>query len=180
MTSGTIYYSFIFQIPALGNDTTGGFICGFNNLVGPQAANPTTAGARLYIIPSGGGYLVGIGKQPATASVTNVSYAPTVLSFSSTNFVVCSYTYVSGGASNDICQMWLNPNPTNLGTVAPPPPDEVNTNGADVQTAGGNTIESFIFRQGNVQIPEVYAADLRIGYCWACVTPPAGISASNT
>lgn len=166
-TNGPIYYSFIFTVPTIGGDTTGGFICGFNNTVGPQAANPTVVGARIYVIPNGAGYQIGIGKQPSNAAATNVSYVSTVLSFLSTNFVVCSY-----GFGTNPCKMWLNPSPSTFGAVTPPAPDATNNNGGDV-----SSVESFEFRQGNALIPEVYAADLRIGFCWACVTPPASGSA---
>jgi len=167
VTSGTIYYSFVFTVPALVGDTTGGFICGFNNTVGPQVANPTVVGARIYIIPNGSGYQIGIGKQPSNAAATNVSYISTILPFLSTNFVVCSY-----GFGTNPCKMWLNPDPSTFGATTPPAPSATNNSGTDV-----SAVETFEFRQGNALIPEVYAADLRLGFCWACVTPPAGISA---
>jgi hypothetical protein len=183
----TIYYSFIFQIPTLASLTTGGgFICGFNNLVGPQSGTISVANARLYFeLPSNGStnYKIGIGANTSAAS--GATFATNLFNMTSTNFVVCSYTplpiitSVVGGVTNFVtnnyAQMWINPDPSTFGAAVPPAPSATNNNNAG-GVGGGvaeNQVMSFYWRQGNIAIPEVYAADLRIGYCWACMTPPS-------
>jgi hypothetical protein len=68
--------------------------------------------------------------------------------------------------------MWINPDPSTFGSATPPTPDITNNIGVDLQSSGANQIESFLFRQGNPEIPLIYTSNLRVGYCWACVTPP--------
>ncbi len=187
MNSGTIYYSFIFQVQNLGTLGTGaGFICGFNTAVGPQGGTISFASARLYFkIPSTGStnYQVGIGANTSAGSAA--TFLTNLYTTNSTNFVVCSYTFVTGnGGSNNIAQMWLNPDPSTFGTALPPGTDAANyDNGgyaSNNNNSGGvgsgaltNEVMSFYWRQGNSAIPLVYAADLRIADCWGCVAPPA-------
>jgi hypothetical protein len=172
MTNGTIYYSFLLSVNSLGGLTTGGWVCGFNTLMGPQSGQPSVAGARIYMVTNAsGGYLIGIGKNPS--GPTSATYLTTPLSVGSTYFVVCSYTFNNVTNNDDVAQIWLNPDPSTFGMPVPPPPSATNTSGTDLISNNANQLESFIFREGNSQIPWIYAADLRIGYCWGCVTPPA-------
>jgi hypothetical protein len=180
LTSGKIYYSYVFMITNLAGATTnGGFCTAFTTVTGPSATEPSVGGARFYVRLSATnqpfGYEVGIGKQPATLSA--VTWATNEFVVGQTNFIVASYTFVDGGTTNDICQLWVNPSSANFGVAVAPSPDVINTNGADVQVAGGNQIESFYFRQGNAAIPIMLAANLRIGTNWSDVTPPIN---SNT
>lgn len=177
MKSDTIYYSFIFQIGALGSlPTTGSFICGFNTLVGPQPTAISYASGRLYFELSGTtNYTIGIGANTSAAS--GATFVPGMLfNTNSTNFVVVAYTFVPGnGGSNNYAQIWVNPDPSTFGAAVPPTPSATNANNAGGLGSGAavNQVMSFYWRQGNSLEPLVYAADLRIGYCWGCVTPPA-------
>ncbi len=176
--SGTIYYSYVFSVvnPAQ-MSTTGGFVTAFTTVTGASGTQPTVGGARLYmrlsLINSSTSYNVGIGKNPS--AVSGVTWAPNELNFGDTNFIVASYTFLDGGASNDTAQLWIDPAPGTFGAAFPPTPDVTNTNGNDLQVGSpaANQLESFYFRQGNAAIPIIVATDLRIAYCWGCVTPPA-------
>ena len=178
VSSGTIYYSFVLSLSnVLLMTSGGGFVCAFNTLTGPQGTQPTVGGARLYmrLASDNTGYNVGIGKNPATLSA--VTWATNEFQPGDTNFLVGSYTFVDGGTSNDFAQLWVNPSPTNFGIVAPPTPDVTNNSGADLQSGGVNQIESFFFRQGNLAVPLLLVSNFRLGYCWACVTPPTNSAA---
>jgi hypothetical protein len=190
--SATIYYSFIFQLPYLGAlPSTAGFVCGFNNVEGPQSGAISIASGRLYFkTPSGTGgtnYLVGIGANTSAGSAA--TFLTNVYNTNSTNFLVVGYTFQAGtnvatlNGSNNYVQMWLNPDPSTFGATSPPGTNAIyydnggyalNTNNAGGLGGGAasNQVMSFYFRQGNSAEPLVYAADLRVGLCWDCVAPP--------
>ena len=172
-TSGTLYYSFALQVTDLSNlSTTGGFLAGFNTSIGDQAAQPSQVGARVVTRASGtGGFQVGVDKSSGGAM--SFVMDPTIFNLGDTIFVVGSYTFISGGTTNDEARMWVNPDPSTFGLENAPPTSLFSTAINDVNLSGAIQIQSFLFRQGNATaVPNALIADeLRVGTTWADVTP---------
>ncbi|MGI8964842.1 MAG: immunoglobulin domain-containing protein, partial [Limisphaerales bacterium] len=67
LISGTLYYSFALQIvDTNGLTSSGTFIAGFNNSIGPQTTQPTVVGTRLYIRATNSGFNLGLSKNSST------------------------------------------------------------------------------------------------------------------
>lgn len=177
INSGTVYYSFAFSVTDLGGlNSTGGFMAGFNTATGSQTGQPGIIGARLLTRLSGSGYNIGIEKNSGTAG--NFIFDNFVYGVGETVFVVGSYTFNAGSATNDSALLWINPNPTTFGLASPPPPTLT-------ATVIGNdlaTIASFLFRQGSTTaVPGAVVADeLRVDTIWGGVTPVPEPSAAAT
>ena len=153
---------------------------GFNDSVGSQTGQPTVIGTRLYIQGTNGGFNLGLSKASSTS--TDWVWDPRTFTTNQVIFIVGSYTFTG---SNDISQMWINPNSATFGAQTPPAPSLVNTNGGNISAS---QIASFVFAQRSASEPAAMLADeLRIGTSWADVTPPAApmrpslvdLSASN-
>ncbi len=169
ISSGTLFYSFLFNVQDLGSlSTGGGFMAGFNNSVGTQTGQPTTIGARLLTRLSGTGFNVGIEKNSGTAA--NFVFDTAVRNVGDTIFVVGSYTFNTGGTTNDGVSLWINPDMSTFGMASAPAPTLVGTVvGTDL-----GSIASFLFRQGSTTaVPGAVVADeLRVDTTWAGVTVP--------
>jgi hypothetical protein len=64
ITTGTVYYSFAFQVTDLGGLTAnGGFMAGFNNATGNVGNQPTAIATRVVTRLSGSGFQVGLDKS---------------------------------------------------------------------------------------------------------------------
>jgi hypothetical protein len=172
INSGTFYYSFALKVLDLtGAPSGGGFIAGFNNSIGTQTGQPTVIGTRLYLRPTTGGFNLGVAKNSSTA--TDWVWDGTVYSVNQTVFVVGSYTFTTvGNSTDDICKMWLNPDPSTFGAPVPPPPTLTATSGSDISA---NQIASFVFfqRGSTVEPAAMLADELRLDSSWAGVTPAA-------
>jgi hypothetical protein len=64
-----------------------------------------------------------------------------------------SYTFIPSATNNDVCQLWINPDPATFGSPIAPPTDLANSDGSDLQSSGSNQIESFLFRQVGASPP---------------------------
>jgi hypothetical protein len=180
VTSGTLYYSLAlkFVSPAPASQI---FIAGFNVLSGPQAANPTTVGTRLYVKAGAtGGVLFGTSKNSSVAA--DIGFDATERSLDQTFFIVGSYQIVDDGSgltgTDDISKLWINPNASTFGTSAAPGADvTAPLTGNDLGVGRFPQIASFLLRQGIRTLPDVQVDELRIGTSWADVTgasaPPA-------
>lgn len=86
--------------------------------------------------------------------------------------VVQAYTFNPAGSSDDDYAIWVNPDPTTLGTDTPPPAS------ATAYPEGNDLayIDRINFRQSTaVQTPQAVTFDeIRVGLSWADVTPVAG------
>ena len=167
INSGTTYYSFAFSVTDLGGlNTSGGFLAGFNSATGTAAGQPTAIGTRVLTRASGSGFQVGLEKNSGMGA--NFVFDPEVFDIGETIFVVGSYTFVAG-TTNDVSELWINPDPLTFESALAPPPT------LTAPLAGGDLtqIASFLFRQGNAAtVPGVVVADeIRVDSSWAGVTP---------
>ena len=169
VTSGTLYYSFILKIlDTTGLNWSGIFFAGFNNTMGTQTSQPSVVGTRLYIRNVGSGFNLGVAKNSSTA--TDWVWDSRVFTNNQVIFVVGSYTFNSGSATDDVSTLWLDPSASNFGSGNPPAASVTATTGADI---GSGLLASFVFFQRDTTEPAAMIADeLRIGPTWASVTPP--------
>jgi len=161
VSGGTLYYSFPMRIDEVGAafTSTTAFIASFVN----QGANSQEA--RLSIKSASGGYNLGVTKVTSAEAV----YAPTLFGNGEVVFIVMSYTFRAGTATDDEVNLWINPEPATFGATNEPAPTlRATTNGADIVS-----IDRFAFRQNtSANTPAVMTFDeLRIGTTWASVTP---------
>jgi hypothetical protein len=173
VTSGTLFFSMAMRVDDLGALTaSGGWFGGFNNSRGAQANTPTVFGTRLLARTTSGGFNLGLAKNTTAAS--DWVWSPNLFNVEETVFLVGSYTFNTGSASDDVAMLWLNPNPQDFAANSAPPPTLTATAGADI---GANQIASFVLLQqglNSTNQPGAMAVDeLRIGSTWASVTPRA-------
>ncbi|MDB6121636.1 MAG: Immunoglobulin I-set domain protein [Pedosphaera sp.] len=170
ITSGTIYYSFALQVTDLGAlGTGGGFFAAFNNGLGGQGSPPNVIGAGVQTRLSGSGFNVGLKKAGSGSLFDSIVHA-----VGETVFVVGSYTFNTNSTSDDVANLWINPDPASFGNAIPPTPTLSSSTGSDFS---GSAIASFvIFRRGDtstaLQPAAMLADELRIGSSWSSVTPP--------
>jgi hypothetical protein len=168
--SGTLYYSFAFQVSDLGSlDGSGGFFAAFNNSTGNQASVPTVVGAAVQTRSAAGGFNIGLKKASAGSVFDSAVHA-----IGETIFVVSSYTFNPAATDDDVANLWINPDRATFGTGTAPTPTLSSSSGGDITA---NQIYSFIFfRRGdgsaNLQPAAMLSDELRIGTSWASVTPP--------
>ena len=171
ITSGTVYYSMILQVSALGGlntstaGTGGAIVAAFNNLTG-SGGQPSALGADLKMRTNTlgtGGYCFGLDKTGSS-----VVWDSTIHNVGDTVFVVASYTF-TGTPANDIVSLWINPSSATFGTANPPTALLTQASGSGITSA---QIASFLLRQGSASEPNLIADEIRIGVAWADVTPP--------
>jgi hypothetical protein len=169
VTSGTLFYSFILKVlDTTGLSSSGIFFAGFNNTMGTQTSQPSVVATRLYIRSAGSGFNLGVAKNSSTA--TDWVWDSRVFTNSQVIFVVGSYTFNSGSASDDVSTLWLNPSTLSFGSGNAPAASATATTGPDI---GSGLLASFVFFQRETTEPGAMIADeLRIGPTWASVTPP--------
>jgi len=157
-TSGTVYYSFLLNISALGSlNTTGGYFTGLNE------GTSTSYGATVWTRADGVGYDLGINPR-TTAANTQWS---TINAINTTVFVVISYQIVSSTA-NDIVRMWINPTP---GSTEPAATLTATNAGTDLLN-----LNRILLRQdAAATTPFIEMDELRIGTSWADVTPASSV-----
>lgn len=168
--SGTVYYSFIFQLTNITGLSTGGiFWAGFNNSVGTTTSNPTVVDTRLDVKASAGGtYQIGLDKS--SGSTPLIVFATNTFTTNDVVFVVGSYTFNPGDV--DESRLWINPPSSSFGTSTPPDGYLSNTNGANIS---GGAVNSFVLCNRSTSEPAgIIADELLISTNWADVTPPSG------
>ena len=170
LTSGQVYFSFIMRVDNLGTAmTTSGTIAGF------ASGTTTLFGTKINIRTNGaGGFNLGTSKYTGT---TFGGWATNNFGVGETIFVVGRYSFNSGGSTDDICDLWLNPPVSSFGGTVPPTPTIAAVG------AGGNDItpiDRFFFRGGgSSSSPDKTTADeVRVGFTWADVTSPGPIPLS--
>lgn len=186
-TSGIVFYSLAVRIDDMGtliganttNHGGGAFNMAFNNSTGSdpgQQNTPTTFAGTLYMgayTNTGvtNGYIFGIGRS--TGSTNRYWETNPPHHIGDVSFVVVSYEFVTGNASNDVVRLWVNPNSSTFGAANYPTPDVAidGTNIVSTETDAG-TIASFLLANRNAGSPAVLIVDeLRLGTSWADVTP---------
>ena len=161
----TMYYSLVLRVDSLAgsNNTTGGFITGFNNTGDADTTtNPSAVAAKLQmrIDPiDATKFNIGVfNNRTAVAASTSWSGPLTV---GDTIFVVGAVEMLAGTA-NDLSSMWINPG--SLGAGSPPSATLVDTTPATTDIG----VASIIMRQSPA--PFVTVDELRVGESWADVT----------
>jgi hypothetical protein len=161
ITSGTVYYSFAMNVESLGGGFTGnGVLAGFTTGTG------TSFGTKVDIRNNAGAsFTLGTSKAGSGTQVfdTNNLLAATTI------FLVGRYTF-NPAASDDVAELWINPDPVSFGAFSPPPPNLATSGGTDLPQ-----IDRFFFRAGSATTtPDKLIVDeLRVGTTWAAVTPAA-------
>jgi hypothetical protein len=164
--SGKIYASFLLKISSLGSmNTTGGYIATFY-----QGAASVTSGTLLWLRKDADGTSFDIGLSSRTTTTISWTTAKTV---GTTYLIVMDYEIVSG-ATNDVSNLWINPDASSFGSATVPTPALTTTNSAADLTGLGR----FTIRQdATTATPFCELDELRIGAAWADVTP--AFSATN-
>src|ERR1035437_3863607 len=164
-TSNTIYVSYIMKVTDItGLSASGVFCAGFNNSASSQTTIPNTVACRLYARAVTGGFNLGTSKSTSQAS--DFVWDTAVHTVNETNFIVQGYQFVSPGTSDDVCQMWINPDAStfNRNDNVPAPTVSVTT-GSDIG------VSSFcVFNRNAGEFKEVILDQLTIGTSWAEVT----------
>lgn len=150
-TSGTIFYSFAFQLTSLPTSATYSFALATGN---------TGYAATVWLRADGEGFNIGLGNR---SSGTTPTYDTTTLQLNTTYFVVGAYTF-NPGTNDDISSLWLNPSSATF-DLAPSTPTLTSTGGTDM-----TAISQFLLR-GAAGSPAGELDELRIGTTWASVTP---------
>jgi hypothetical protein len=163
VTTGSVYFSFILNVSALGGlTTTGGY---FSGLL--QAASTSSFGGTIWtrLSTTAGKFNVGV----STRSNSAVSWLAADLDPGASYFIVGAYDIITGTA-NDVARIWLN---TSAIGGAEPAADATSVPGTDLGTAG---IERFFLRQDNAtNTPFIEMDELRIGTTWNSVTPGGAV-----
>jgi hypothetical protein len=168
--SGSVYFSFAYRIDTLSSVATIGQIGGF---VATTNTTDTAFGSKFLTQTNGtGGYSLGTAKGGGT---TFSGWATNNLMPGETVFVVGRYNIVEGTATDDTCDLWVNPSPATFGASNPPPPsvNAIGVGGADLAQ-----VNVFFFRGGAGAATKQVADEVRVGLSWADVTPPA-VSSPN-
>ncbi|WP_298892975.1 T9SS type A sorting domain-containing protein [uncultured Psychroserpens sp.] len=148
VTSGTVYSSFIFRVTDLSavTDPDGGYFAFLGNFDG-----------RLWVVPSPGGYQIGLGYNTGAADIINA----TEHGLNDEVFVVMSYETTTG-----VMKAWINPSSSDFEGVEPA---ETIT---FIDPAMAASIDRFALRQDNtIETGFMDVDELRLGTSWAEVTP---------
>lgn len=168
LTTGEIFFSFALRVDTLGASfTTDG------TLAGVTTGSGTLFGGKINIRPNGtGGFNLGMSKAGGTtygAWATNEFVPGEIV------FAVGRYRFNSGSGTDDQCDLWLNPDRTTFGASEPPPATiaGVGAGGSDL-----SQVDRFFFRSGGSSSSpaKLVTDELRIGFTWVSVRPPAAIA----
>lgn len=164
--NGTVYFSFLLDASSAPTAGSGGvFWAGFNNSAGSQSTTPSTVVTRVYSKPSGSGFVLGTSKN--SSSTSDWVWDSTVHNFGDTIFVVGSYTINSASSTDDVSQMWINPDASTFGAGTAPAALLSVATGADISLS---QVASFVlFDRSAAQLTGTLD-ELRIGTSWADVT----------
>ena len=171
---------------ALLTTVNGGFIAGFNNLVGYQTTSVTVMGSILALRRPGTDpldrtYLIGTGANAAVPGGGSTDLNPrlydtTVRPEGVPLFIVASYEVIEG-ADNDVGRMWISPAANTFGALAAPTPTLTST--ITPTSAGIDLTDVASFALRNIDTNPPLAVDgeyavldeIRVGTTWASVTP---------
>lgn len=171
-TNGTIYYSFLLDIPtAIGMSSSGVSWFGFKTLTGTQSVGAVSVGTQVITRAAGSGFQIGLVKS--SPNLASAIFDPTIYSDNTAILVVGSYTFNSGSAGNDVSKMWVNP--ASLGG-AEPAATLTSSAGPDL----GRIISVVLFQQATAEPAIIgHIDELRVGNTFAEVTtvpePAAGM-----
>ncbi|OFY21019.1 MAG: hypothetical protein A2W98_01620 [Bacteroidetes bacterium GWF2_33_38] len=156
-TTGTVYYSFLMNVTALGSlNATGGYFTAFTE------GTSTTFGATVWTRLNGAGYDIGI--SPKTSATTDIAWSTSSYAVNTTILVVVSYEFVTGTA-NDVVRVFVNPTPG----ASEPAATITATNAGGTDLTNVNRI--LIRQDSSTETPSIEMDELRVGTSWADVTP---------
>ena len=160
-TSGTVYFSFLLNVTALGSlNAGGGYFTAFNEGTG------TNYGGTVWLRLDGAGYDIGLERRTDEAIPVWTSGTTPL---NTTVLVVVSYQIVSG-TLNDVVKLWVNPV---TGGTEPTQTLTVTGGASNPDLANVNRI---LLRQDSAtETPFIQMDEFRVGTTWASVTP-AGTS----
>ncbi len=163
-SDGEVYASFAFRLDTPSTSQTSETTAGFS------FGTSTTFPAKLNLIGDGaGGYQFGLYKGPGTSG--NGTVDSHIYQAGETVFVVMRYVF-KPGVNDDTCDLWLNPDPDTFG-AATPPVATIADIGDGVKESAWSYIDRFFWRWVSQGYEKRTADELRIGFSWAEVTPPA-------
>jgi hypothetical protein len=186
----SVYYSLAFRVDDMTNLTSaGGIVAGLSNVVPTGSlGNPSVAEAAVFVRPDPANptthYQIGLGKT--LTGGTGANYTSSSFALGATQFVVGRYTMFDANGSpepntnpagtNDVANLWVNPNQSTFGALAAPAADLQNGPLGNDPPGANNTIQSVFLRQSGAangqNVADVIVADeLRVGLSWAAVTP---------
>ncbi len=167
-TSNTLYYSFIFHlVDTNGLSSSSFFWAGFNNTAGSQAGLPSIVVTRINCRTANAGANFQIGLDKSSGALASFQFATNLFTTNDVIFVVGSYTFNTGTSSDDVSQLWINPDSSTFGTSSAPPATLTNSAGTDIAQ-----IASFCLFNRNAGEPHGIILDqLSIGTTWDQVTP---------
>lgn len=148
--SGTVYYSFAFQILSQPSSET--IFSRVGTSGGVYASN-------VALNTIGGFAKIGIG----TRATSPIAYADANLTLNTTYFVVTSYQF-DNGSGQSLSQLWLFSDANPLSST-PPPASAIGATGAAI----ANT--SRINLRGEASSPALLFDEFRYGNSWASVAP---------
>ncbi|HRT58872.1 MAG TPA: DNRLRE domain-containing protein [Candidatus Paceibacterota bacterium] len=165
LSAGELFFSFVLRVDQLGNAfTTDGTLAGLTTGTG------TLFGAKINIRTNGaGGFNLGLSKAGGT---TYGAWATNDFAVGQSLFVVGRYQFNGETGTEDICDLWLNPEIAAFGAAAAPRPAVAGVGG------GGSDlpqIDRFFFRSGgsSASPAKLTVDELRVGPAWSSVTPVA-------
>lgn len=159
-TVGTIYYSYLIRVTAVGGMTAEGYCSGYY-----QSPTSTTSGALVWIKPDGSGFDFGLSTRLASVK----AYTGSTRSLNTTYLVVSAYKFIDG-TTNDSSYLWVNPDATTFGKTAPAP-----TLGTVNNTTDLTGLARLFIRQDLANTtPFIELDEVRIGRTWAQVTSGTG------
>jgi len=153
INSGTVWFSFAFQVTALGSlNATGGYFAGLG-------ANSTDFSSTIWTRSDGVGFDIGVSNN-TTAPGTNWTTGTTAIN--TTQFVVGNFNLAA-----DTSAFWINPSSSAFGTLSAP-----TATFSGLAGTTRTTLDRFFIRQdGATATPFVQLDELRVGQDWASVTP---------
>jgi gamma-glutamyltranspeptidase len=165
-SSGALYFSALFRI----NDLGFGSWNGLGSVAGALTATDNTSFRLQVVVKSNSpsGYVIGTQKSGTGAATT---YDTTERRAGETVFLVGKYDFTM---TPNAVSLWINPVADVLGASSEPAGGSITAStGTD-----GFTIDRFNMRQnvasGSSSVPAAMQWDeLRFGFSWAAVTPPA-------
>jgi Immunoglobulin I-set domain len=174
ITSGTVYFSFALKLVDITSlDTNGAYFAGFCNLQSHDhgIGTPSSVAGRVLVRSDGaGGFNIGLQEGGNNSpSGFNTAWDNRSFTTSDTIFVVGSYTFNSGSSSDDVADLWINPDGSSFGVDdASAPPADLTSSGSSKDLARA---ASFVLLDQATNEPDGLIDDLRIGLSWADVTP---------
>lgn len=164
-STGTVYYSYLLKVTAVGGMTAEGYCSGYY-----QSPTSATSATIVWIKPDASGFDFGLSTRLTSVK----AYTGSTRSLNTTYLIVASYKFIDG-ATNDSSYLWINPDASTFGKTQPAP-----TLGTVNNTTDLTGLMRFFVRQDLANTtPFVEMDELRIGTTWAQVTSAGAATGVN-